>query len=226
MTVFGILLLLIALVTSIVLAVKLNKNKVKKVNDMNKQDKRTLTIALIFLIIGILFVSIDSSNSNKSATKPSINKREKVSDRQIISKFNELIANHLSEDQGFATGKLDENGKALPEGETREPNTNFAWSTTINKIAYYDAGGTNGIKIYLTADAANVLNKPGILAVAKQAQFAAASQIFIDYRLVNFFDLSTKDNPSLPFSVVCDQSGKEIGRSSALDKSLTLDSFK
>ncbi|MCM0582152.1 hypothetical protein H9L19_06645 [Weissella diestrammenae] len=225
MTVFGALLLLIAIGMLIVIGVKLIIDKAKKIEEVSAKNKRTMKITFILVIAGILFMIIGVSNSSKTSNKSDTESTKSVSDKKMVSKFNKLLVDHLTEDKGFATGKLDENGKELPDGQTKEPNINFAWSLYVNKIEYNYAG-TEAIKVYLSKDAIDTLTKSEILEVAKKAQSAAASQIFMDNKMVKFFDLNTKDNSNLTFTVVTDASGKEIGRSSALDNSLTLDSFK
>lgn len=169
--------------------------------------------------------NINSAKESKTTQKKAPTSQKSNNNSKIQSDFNSDVLQSLSEDQGFASGTLDENGNPLPEGQTREPNEQFAWSLGISKIEYYDAG-TNGVKIYISSNATQNLTKNELLNVIKHAQKLASASIYtIGSKAEKYFDVNS-DNNFVPYIVVVDESGREIGRSSAWDHSFEMKNIK
>lgn len=108
-----------------------------------------------------------SSTTENSATNQSTSAKPSAG-----TSINQSIADHLTEDRGFATGTLDENGNPTQNGT---PNPDFNWSLTIDNIAYTGK--------YLVIDVnENFMNfdKASGTSALNRAQNAAYSQIGIE----------------------------------------------
>ncbi|MCT3039475.1 hypothetical protein EFS27_09600 [Leuconostoc mesenteroides] len=205
--------ILIVAVISFMLIGSSAKNKSKEKNTKSQQSSSKKSNSKVVKNSS----SSVSKNSSSSKSSPS------VKTEPLKSRINSALLKHLTEDQGFANGTLDENGKPLPNGETRTPNDVFAWSKSISKMVYYDAG-TDAIKIYFTEDAMKNLSKSEGLKVAQSAQSMAAGTLFSEVaestkeqnKIEKMFDLDTAHKMK-PYVVLCDNNGNEIARTSAWD---------
>ncbi|KRK65758.1 hypothetical protein FC72_GL000203 [Companilactobacillus tucceti DSM 20183] len=88
-------------------------------------------------------------SEQKTEIKKSEPKKPKLKSKKRVSKYsetNEYAAKILKQDQGFANGSLDENGKPT---DTGTPNENFSWSTYIAKIKQVDS---DRIDVYMITE--------------------------------------------------------------------------
>ncbi|MDN6664900.1 MAG: hypothetical protein L0L14_10345 [Tetragenococcus koreensis] len=129
----------------------------------------TMVIGLAVFIVGISTLPRDdetakaSTNTEKTVetTSNSQGSAKKGSSKEDTKEINGYINDRLREDQGFANGTLDENGKETDNGE---PNPEFNWATTVDKIQY-DGQSTvaifvnDGFMDYDKEEAQSVLNK-------------------------------------------------------------------
>lgn len=108
----------------------------------------------------------DSSSSSSSSEKSSSKSSSK--DDSDYSAVNDLIVDRLAEDQGFAKGTLDENGKPTDNGT---PNSNFDWSLYVTGI---DVRGSNDVYVSVNS-AFEALNEEAKNDVAIKAQNVAVA---------------------------------------------------
>lgn len=214
--------ILIVAAISFVLIGLTGKNQSKETNANLQQSVSKKTSSKV----------VKSSSSSVSKTSASSKSSSSVKTEPLKSRINSALLKNLTEDQGFANGTLDENGKHLPNGETRTPNDTFTWSKSISKMAYYDAG-TDAIKIYFTEDAMNNLSKSEGLKVAQSAQSMAAGTLLSDVaisdkeqsKIEKMFSLDATHKMK-PYIVLCDNNGNEIARTSAWDNQFKSKDFQ
>ncbi|WP_455647603.1 hypothetical protein, partial [Leuconostoc sp.] len=186
------LLFFLILAVSAILAVVFYKKDEEAADGLQKRTLITFTIAFVSLILFVNSFGDSSDNKKNTESKTTSSKQVKTSESSssesqssssskndgkvspsLQQQINEDLLKILTEDQGFALGKLDPNGQPLPDGQTREPNDSFKWSLNISKMEYYDAG-VNAIKVYFTEDAMNNLSKAEGLQVLQSAQNMAS----------------------------------------------------
>lgn len=244
------LLFFLILVVSAILAVAFYKKDEEAADGLQKRTLITFTIAFVSLILFVNSFGDSSDNKKNTESKTSSSKQVKTSESSssesqssssskndgkvspsLQQQINEDLLKSLTEDQGFALGKLDPNGQPLPDGQTREPNDSFKWSLNISKMEYYDAG-VNAIKVYFTEDAMNNLSKAEGLQVLQSAQNMASGVLLALSDSVEEQEKIEKDftldqaHYMKPFIVAVDNNGTEIARTGVWDNKFKAKDFR
>lgn len=244
------LLFFLILAVSAILAVVLYKKDEEAADVLQKRTLITFTIAFVSLILFVNSFGDSSDNKKNTESKTSSSKQVKTSESSssesqssssskndgkvspsLQQQINEDLLKSLTEDQGFALGKLDPNGQPLPDGQTREPNDSFKWSLNISKMEYYDAG-VNAIKVYFTEDAMNNLSKAEGLQVLQSAQNMASGVLLALSDSVEEQEKIEKDftldqaHYMKPFIVAVDNNGTEIARTGVWDNKCKAKDFR
>lgn len=244
------LLFFLILAVSAILAVVFYKKDEEAADGLQKRTLITFTIAFVSLILFVNSFGDSSDNKKNTESKTSSSKQVKTSESSssesqssssskndgkvspsLQQQINEDLLKSLTEDQGFALGKLDPNGQPLPDGQTREPNDSFKWSLNISKMEYYDAG-VNAIKVYFTEDAMNNLSKAEGLQVLQSAQNMASGVLLALSDSVEEQEKIEKDftldqaHYMKPFIVAVDNNGTEIARTSVWDNKFKAKDFR
>lgn len=200
-----------------------NKKHVENKSSSSKQIKKTES--------SISESSTSQSSSSSESQSGSSHKSDGNVSSSLQQQINEALLKSLTEDQGFALGKLDPNGQPLPDGQTREPNDSFKWSLNISKMEYYDAG-VNAIKVYFTEDAMNNLSKAEGLQVLQSAQnmvsgvlLALSSSTEEQEKIEKDFTLD-QAHYMKPFIVAVDNNGTEIARTGVWDNKFKAKDFR
>lgn len=244
------LLFFLILAVSAILAVVFYKKDEEAADGLQKRTLITFTIAFVSLILFVNSFGDSSDNKKNTESKTSSSKQVKTSESSssesqssssskndgkvspsLQQQINEALLKSLTEDQGFALGKLDPNGQPLPDGQTREPNDSFKWSLNISKMEYYDAG-VNAIKVYFTEDAMNNLSKAEGLQVLQSAQNMASGVLLALSDSVEEQEKIEKDftldqaHYMKPFIVAVDNNGTEIARTGVWDNKFKAKDFR
>ena len=244
------LLFFLILAVSAILAVVFYKKDEEAADGLQKRTLITFTIAFVSLILFVNSFGDSSDNKKNTESKTSSSKQVKTSESpssesqssssskndgkvspSLQQQINEDLLKSLTEDQGFALGKLDPNGQPLPDGQTREPNDSFKWSLNISKMEYYDAG-VNAIKVYFTEDAMNNLSKAEGLQVLQSAQNMASGVLLALSDSVEEQEKIEKDftldqaHYMKPFIVAVDNNGTEIARTGVWDNKFKAKDFR
>lgn len=247
------LLFFLILAVSAILAVVFYKKDEEAADGLQKRTLITFTIAFVSLILFVNSFGDSSDNKKNTESKASSSKQVKTSESSssesresqsssssqsdgmisssLQQQINEALLKSLTEDQGFALGKLDPNGQPLPDGQTREPNSSFNWSLNISKMEYYDAG-VNAIKVYFTEDAMNNLSKAEGLQVLQSAQNMASGVLLALSDSVEEQEKIEKDftldqaHYMKPFIVAVDNNGTEIARTGVWDNKFKVKDFR
>ena len=244
------LLFFLILAVSAILTVVFYKKDEEAADGLQKRTLITFTIAFVSLILFVNSFGDSSDNKKKTESKTSSSKQVKTSESSssesqssssskndgkvspsLQQQINEDLLKSLTEDQGFALGKLDPNGQPLPDGQTREPNDSFKWSLNISKMEYYDAG-VNAIKVYFTEDAMNNLSKAEGLQVLQSAQNMASGVLLALSDSVEEQEKIEKDftldqaHYMKPFIVAVDNNGTEIARTGVWDNKFKAKDFR
>lgn len=244
------LLFFLILAVSAILAVVFYKKDEEAADGLQKRTLITFTIAFVSLILFVNSFGDSSDNKKNTESKTSSSKQVKTSESSssesqssssskndgkvspsLQQQINEDLLKSLTEDQGFALGKLDPNGQPLPDGQTREPNDSFKWSLNISKMEYYDAG-VNAIKVYFTEDAMNNLSKTEGLQVLQSAQNMASGVLLALSDSVEEQEKIEKDftldqaHYMKPFIVAVDNNGTEIARTGVWDNKFKAKDFR
>lgn len=141
------LLFFLILAVSAILAVVFYKKDEEAADGLQKRTLITFTIAFVSLILFVNSFGDSSDNKKNTESKASSSKQVKTSESSssesresqsnsssqsdgmisssLQQQINEALLKNLTEDQGFALGKLAPNGQPLPDGQTREPNSSF-----------------------------------------------------------------------------------------------------
>ena len=93
--------------------------------------------------------------------------------KKTIKKANKALKKALKEDQGFATGKLDENGKPTENGT---PNPKFDYATYVNSLKYQSSGA---VKVQMN-DKLTSLNTAQMDEIAHNVQGLVDSTLMIE----------------------------------------------
>lgn len=110
----------VGIVGAIVFLIMAIINLIKKQQKNSKKYSLLAILCIVIFIIGVSITPSKTQSTHKSSTsKTEITKSDKT------SKANKIIAKSLKEDQGFANGSLDENGKPTSNGT---PNKNFDYA--------------------------------------------------------------------------------------------------
>ena len=244
------LLFFLILAVSAILAVVFYKKDEEAADGLQKRTLITFTIAFVSLILFVNSFGDSSDNKKNTESKTSSSKQVKTSESSssesqssssskndgkvspsLQQQINEDLLKSLTEDQGFALGKLDPNGQPLPDGQTREPNDSFKWSLNISKMEYYDAG-VNAIKVYFTEDAMNNLSKAEGLQVLQSAQnmasgvlLALSDSVEEQEKIEKNFTLD-QAHYMKPFIVAVDNNGTEIARTGVWDNKFKAKDFR
>lgn len=244
------LLFFLILAVSAILAVVFYKKDEEAADGLQKRTLITFTIAFVSLILFVNSFGDSSDNKKNTESKTSSSKQVKTSESSssesqssssskndgkvspsLQQQINEALLKSLTEDQGFALGKLDPNGQPLPDGQTREPNDSFKWSLNISKMEYYDAG-VNAIKVYFTEDAMNNLSKAEGLQVLQSAQNMASGVLLALSDSVEEQEKIEKDftldqaHYMKPFIMAVDNNGTEIARTGVWDNKFKAKDFR
>ena len=244
------LLFFLILAVSAILAVVFYKKDEEAADGLQKRTLITFTIAFVSLILFVNSFGDSSDNKKNTESKTSSSKQVKTSESSssesqssssskndgkvspsLQQQINEDLLKSLTEDQGFALGKLDPNGQPLPDGQTREPNDSLKWSLNISKMEYYDAG-VNAIKVYFTEDATNNLSKAEGLQVLQSAQNMASGVLLALSDSVEEQEKIEKDftldqaHYMKPFIVAVDNNGTEIARTGVWDNKFKAKDFR
>lgn len=244
------LLFFLILAVSAILAVVFYKKDEEAADGLQKRTLITFTIAFVSLILFVNSFGDSSDNKKNTESKTSSSKQVKTSESSssesqssssskndgkvspsLQQQINEDLLKSLTEDQGFALGKLDPNGQPLPDGQTREPNDSFKWSLNISKMEYYDSG-VNAIKVYFTEDAMNNLSKAEGLQVLQSAQNMASGVLLALSDSVEEQEKIEKDftldqaHYMKPFIVAVDNNGTEIARTGVWDNKFKAKDFR
>lgn len=244
------LLFFLILAVSAILAVVFYKKDEEAADGLQKRTLITFTIAFVSLILFVNSFGDSSDNKKNTESKTSSSKQVKTSESSssesqssssskndgkvspsLQQQINEDLLKSLTEDQGFALGKLDPNSQPLPDGQTREPNDSFKWSLNISKMEYYDAG-VNAIKVYFTEDAMNNLSKAEGLQVLQSAQNMASGVLLALSDSVEEQEKIEKDftldqaHYMKPFIVAVDNNGTEIARTGVWDNKFKAKDFR
>lgn len=244
------LLFFLILAVSAILAVVFYKKDEEAADGLQKRTLITFTIAFVSLILFVNSFGDSSDNKKNTESKTTSSKQVKTSESSssesqssssskndgkvspsLQQQINEDLLKSLTEDQGFALGKLDPNGQPLPDGQTREPNDSFKWSLNISKMEYYDAG-VNAIKVYFTEDAMNNLSKAEGLQVLQSAQNMASGVLLALSDSVEEQEKIEKDftldqaHYMKPFIVAVDNNGTEIARTGVWDNKFKAKDFR
>ncbi|WP_270747507.1 hypothetical protein [Leuconostoc lactis] len=244
------LLFFLILAVSAILAVVFYKKDEEAADGLQKRTLITFTIAFVSLILFVNSFGDSSDNKKNTESKTTSSKQVKTSESSssesqssssskndgkvspsLQQQINEDLLKILTEDQGFALGKLDPNGQPLPDGQTREPNDSFKWSLNISKMEYYDAG-VNAIKVYFTEDAMNNLSKAEGLQVLQSAQNMASGVLLALSDSVEEQEKIEKDftldqaHYMKPFIVAVDNNGTEIARTGVWDNKFKAKDFR
>lgn len=244
------LLFFLILAVSAILAVVFYKKDEEAADGLQKRTLITFTIAFVSLILFVNSFGDSSDNKKNTESKTSSSKQVKTSESSssesqssssskndgkvspsLQQQINEDLLKSLTEDQGFALGKLDPNGQPLPDGQTREPNDSFKWSLNISKMEYYDAG-VNAIKVYFTEDAMNNLSKAEGLQVLQSAQNMASGVLLALSDSVEEQEKIEKDftldqaHYMKTFIVAVDNNGTEIARTGVWDNKFKAKDFR
>lgn len=244
------LLFFLILAVLAILAVVFYKKDEEAADGLQKRTLITFTIAFVSLILFVNSFGDSSDNKKNTESKTSSSKQVKTSESSssesqssssskndgkvspsLQQQINEDLLKSLTEDQGFALGKLDPNGQPLPDGQTREPNDSFKWSLNISKMEYYDAG-VNAIKVYFTEDAMNNLSKAEGLQVLQSAQNMASGVLLALSDSVEEQEKIEKDftldqaHYMKPFIVAVDNNGTEIARTGVWNNKFKAKDFR
>ena len=93
--------------------------------------------------------------------------------KKTIKKANKALKKALKEDQGFATGKLDENGNPTDNGT---PNPKFDYATYVNSLKYQSSGA---VKVQMN-DKLTSLNTAQMDEIAHNVQGLVDSTLMIE----------------------------------------------
>lgn len=93
--------------------------------------------------------------------------------KKTIKKANKALKKALKEDQGFATGKLDENGNPTENGT---PNPKFDYATYVNSLKYQSSGA---VKVQMN-DKLTSLNTAQMDEIAHNVQGLVDSTLMIE----------------------------------------------
>ena len=93
--------------------------------------------------------------------------------KKTIKKANKALKKALKEDQGFATGKLDENGNPTENGT---PNPKFDYATYVNSLTYQSSGA---VKVQMN-DKLTSLNTAQMDEIAHNVQGLVDSTLMIE----------------------------------------------
>lgn len=97
----------------------------------------------------------------------------KTLSKKKVKKVNKALKNALKEDQGFATGKLDENGNPTENGT---PNPKFDYATYVNSLKYQSSGA---VKVQMN-DKLTSLNTAEMDEIAHNVQGLVDSTLMIE----------------------------------------------
>lgn len=78
--------------------------------------KRVIISILILSTAGTLAACSSNSSNQKLNNNSTDTSKKTLSIDSLKPRINDALLKNLNEDQGFATGKLDENGKPLQNG--------------------------------------------------------------------------------------------------------------
>lgn len=183
--------------------------------------KRVIISILILSTAGTLAACSSNSSNQKLNNNSTDTSKKTLYIDSLKPRINDALLKNLNEDQGFATGKLDENRKPLQNGQVGKINPDFIRSTFVSKMVYVNAG-LDGVQVYLTDDAINKLNKQEVLAVATKAQSLAALVLTSEVANNNKEqDLITKSfnldasHKMKQFIVLSDPNGGQLAQTSA-----------
>ncbi|WP_049164781.1 hypothetical protein [Ligilactobacillus salivarius] len=97
----------------------------------------------------------------------------KTLSKKKVKKVNKALKKALKEDQGFATGKLDENGNPTDNGT---PNPKFDYATYVNSLKYQSSGA---VKVQMN-DKLTSLNTAQMDEIAHNVQGLVDSTLMIE----------------------------------------------
>lgn len=97
----------------------------------------------------------------------------KTLSKKKVKKVNKALKKALKEDQGFATGKLDENGNPTENGT---PNSKFDYATYVNSLKYQSSGA---VKVQMN-DKLTSLNTAEMDEIAHNVQGLVDSTLMIE----------------------------------------------
>ena len=97
----------------------------------------------------------------------------KTLSKKKVKKVNKALKKALKEDQGFATGKLDENGNPT---ENWTPNPKFDYATYVNSLKYQSSGA---VKVQMN-DKLTSLNTAEMDEIAHNVQGLVDSTLMIE----------------------------------------------
>lgn len=97
----------------------------------------------------------------------------KTLSKKKVKKVNKALKKALKEDQGFATGKLDENGNPTDNGT---PNPKFDYATYVNSLKYQSSGA---VKVKMN-DKLTSLNTAQMDEIAHNVQGLVDSTLMIE----------------------------------------------
>lgn len=97
----------------------------------------------------------------------------KTLSKKKVKKVNKALKKALKEDQGFATGKLDENGNPTENGT---PNPKFDYATYVNSLKYQSSGA---VKVQMN-DKLTSLNTAEMDEIAHNVQGLVDSTLMIE----------------------------------------------
>lgn len=93
--------------------------------------------------------------------------------KKTIKKANKALKKALKEDQGFATGKLDENGKPTDNGT---PNEKYDYATYVKSLTYQTSGA---VKVQMN-EKLTTLNTAQMDEIANKIQGLANSTLMVE----------------------------------------------
>lgn len=97
----------------------------------------------------------------------------KTLSKKKVKKVNKALKKALKEDQGFATGKLDENGNPTENGT---PNPKFDYATYVNSLKYQSSGA---VKVQMN-DKLTSLNTAQMDEIANKIQGLVNSTLMVE----------------------------------------------
>lgn len=97
----------------------------------------------------------------------------KTLSKKKVKKVNKVLEKALKEDQGFATGKLDENGNPTENGT---PNPKFDYATYVNSLKYQSSGA---VKVQMN-DKLTSLNTAQMDEIANKIQGLVNSTLMVE----------------------------------------------
>jgi hypothetical protein len=97
----------------------------------------------------------------------------KTLSKKKVKKVNKALKKALKEDQGFATGKLDENGNPTDNGT---PNSKYDYATYVNSLTYQSSGA---VKVQMN-DKLTSLNTAQMDEIAHNVQGLVDSTLMIE----------------------------------------------